>query len=257
MAQAWQPDWPMACEHIEGRADSSIVLLCEHASNFVPAEYDQLGLDAASLTRHIALDIGAADVTRRLAAKLQAPAFLGTYSRLLIDLNRPPESSTSIPLVSEDITIPGNAGLPASEIARRQSLILEPYHTRVQAHLDMRQKHGLATRIVTVHSFTPVFLGVARPWHVGVLFGKSRTFAEGILAELRRDSRINAALNQPYVVSRGDDYAIPRHGDDRGIEAVLLEIRNDLIAHAAGAEEWATRFAGILAPNELRLGAAM
>src|SRR5262245_12393517 len=91
-----QRPWPEPVEtlHIDGR--SPIVLLCEHASSYIPPEYDGLGLGAADLERHIAWDIGAAEVTRHLSAMLDAAAFLGTYSRLMIDLNRPPGVRSSI-----------------------------------------------------------------------------------------------------------------------------------------------------------------
>ncbi len=140
-------------------------MLCEHASNHMPTEYRQLGLDASHLQRHIAWDIGAAEVTRLLSARLDAPAFLSGYSRLLIDLNRPLDTPGSIPVLSEDTDIPGNVGIHTAERDRRAEIMFSPFHERVAAHLDRRLAQGRPTRIVTIHSFTPVFLGVARPWH--------------------------------------------------------------------------------------------
>lgn len=242
-----ESDWPPAVEVLNESGQSDIVLLCEHASNHMPAEYGRLGLEPRHLERHIAWDIGAAKVTRRLSALLDAPAFLSGYSRLLIDLNRPLDVPGSIPLRSEDTDIPGNAGIDAAERARRAQRMFAPFHDRVAAHLDHRAREGRPTRIVTVHSFTPIFLGVARPWHAGVLFERGSKLAEAIMSNLREtDPSLNVAPNEPYVISRDSDYAIPIHGDDRGIEAVLIEIRNDLISDEAGAGEWAARLAAAL-----------
>ncbi|RWB69692.1 N-formylglutamate amidohydrolase [Mesorhizobium sp.] len=239
-------EWPAATEIIESVSANEIVLICEHASNYIPAEYSMLGLNKTDVQRHIAWDVGAAELTRRLAARLGATAFLGTYSRLLIDLNRPVGSAESIPRRSENTTIPGNRNLPPDEIARREEMIFGPFHAAVRSHLDSRRAEGLSTKLVTIHSFTPVYLGVSRPWHVGVLFGRAEQFAEKVLNGLRVERSLNAAMNQPYVVSRESDYAIPIHGDDRGIDAVLLEIRNDLISTSAGAESWAARLGTVL-----------
>lgn len=241
-----QKDWPEAVEVLNENGHSDIVLLCEHASNHMPAEYRQLGLDASHLQRHIAWDIGAAEVTRLLSSKLDAPAFLSGYSRLLIDLNRPLHSQGSIPVLSEDTDIPGNVGIDATERTRRAETMFLPFHDRVAAYLDRRAQPGRQTRIVTIHSFTPVFLGVSRPWHAGVLHDHASDLAEAILSGLRTDAALNVAANVPYVISREADYAVPIHGDDRGIPAVLVEIRQDLLSTRSGIEEWANRLAAAL-----------
>ncbi|RWO39379.1 MAG: N-formylglutamate amidohydrolase [Mesorhizobium sp.] len=239
-------DWPEAVEVLNEHGRSDIVLLCEHASNHMPAEYRQLGLDASHLQRHIAWDIGAAEVTRLLSSKLDATAFLSGYSRLLIDLNRPLGTPGSIPVLSEDTDIPGNVGIDSAERSRRAEIIFSPFHDRVAAYLDHRAQAGRQTRIVTIHSFTPVFLGVSRPWHAGVLHDQARDLAETILSGLRTDAGLNVAANVPYVISRDADYAVPIHGDDRGIPAVLVEIRQDLLSTRSGIEEWADRLAAAL-----------
>lgn len=246
MAAQLDSDWPPAVEVLNEGGRSDIVLLCEHASNHMPAEYGQLGLDTSHLQRHIAWDIGAAEVTRLLSALLDAPAFLSGYSRLLIDLNRPLGTKGSIPILSEDTDIPGNVGVDPAERAHRAEIMFTPFHDRVAVHLDRRSRDGRQTRIATIHSFTPVFLGVPRPWHAGVLYAGARDFGEAILAGLRLDGVLNAAANVPYVISREDDYAVPVHGDDRGIPAVLIEIRQDLLAGRSGIEAWANRLAAAL-----------
>ena len=244
--QAPQQDWPPAVEVINAAGASDIVLICEHASSHMPAEFADLGLGPEDRRRHIAWDIGAAAVARGLSERLDAPAFLSGYSRLLIDLNRPLSSATSIPQRSESTDIPGNADLAESERARRAEKMFTPFHDRVATHLDARQRAGRPTRIVAVHSFTPVFFGVARPWHAGILFDRSRTFAEQVIARLRLDPAMNVAANVPYVISRDEDYAIPVHGEDRGHDAILIEVRQDLLSSAAGIAEWTDRLAAAL-----------
>ncbi len=242
-------DWPDPVEWVNRSGRSPIILLCEHASNHIPACYGGLGLGRADLDRHIAWDIGAAAVTRRLAALLDAPALLGTYSRLLIDLNRPPDCEGSIVAWSEGTPIAANDDLDAAERARRQARIFTPYQDAIAALVDARVALGAPAILVAIHSFNPVFLGQARPWHAGILFDRAAALGERLVARLAADPSLHIGINQPYSVSRQEDYAILVHGDDRGIPAVLIEIRNDGLADGAQVERWARRLAAILAPE--------
>jgi predicted N-formylglutamate amidohydrolase len=239
-------DWPAPAEVLNEKGASEFVLVCEHASRHIPRDYDGLGLGEADLSRHIAWDVGAADVARRLSAMLDAPAFLATYSRLLIDLNRPTGSPSSIVERSEATDIPGNLAIGGDERARRIEHMFKPFHDRVAGHLDARARARQRTRLVTIHSFVPVFLGQSRPWHAGILFGRAAEFASQVLAGIKRDPGLVLDFNVPYRVTAENDYAIPIHGDARGIPAVEIEIRHDLIAHEVGAREWTGRLAGAL-----------
>ncbi|MCV3765725.1 N-formylglutamate amidohydrolase [Rhizobium sp. TRM95796] len=238
-------DWPEAVEIVNPHGRSPFVLTCEHASRHIPPEYKGLGLPEAEIARHIGWDIGAAEVTRRLSARLDAPAFLSNYSRLLIDLNRPLDADSSIPILSENTPIPGNRDLDPKERALRAERMFHPFHAAVTAHLDERRRLGRPARILAIHSFTPVFKGVKRPWHAGVLFSHSRDWGVELVEKLGRDG-LTVAANQPYVIDRAEDYTIPIHGEDRGLPALLIEIRQDLIADEAGAEAWAARLAGVV-----------
>ncbi|MQT15160.1 N-formylglutamate amidohydrolase [Segnochrobactrum spirostomi] len=240
-------DWPPAVEIVNEAGRSPIVLLCEHASCHIPADYSRLGLPEAEVRRHIGWDIGAADVARGLSARLDAPLFLGTYSRLLVDLNRPLAAPSLIPGLSEATTIPGNREISDAERRRRIETIFAPFHAAVADHLDRRRNQP--TILVTIHSFTPVFLGVARPWHAGILFDRSEAFARRVIARLLHEPGLNVAANEPYRIDASGDYAIPVHGEARGLEAILVEIRNDQISTPLGAAAWADRLAAALRPE--------
>jgi predicted N-formylglutamate amidohydrolase len=230
--------WPPAVEALNLSGRSPFVLICEHASNHIPAEYAQLGLDQKELVRHIAWDIGAADVTRALSARLNAAAFLGGYSRLLIDLNRPLHVADSIPLRSEVTDIPGNHALDPAERERRARLMFHPFQDQLRAHLEQRVTDGRRNVLIAVHSFTPVYLGQSRAWHAGVLFDRGAALGQALIAQLRSDPLLNVDANVPYNVSEEDDYALVVYGDRLGNPSALIEIRNDLIADPDGVAVW-------------------
>ena len=231
----------------EGGA-SPIVLLCEHASNFIPARYGRLGLREADLGRHIAYDIGAAAVARLLSRHLNCVLLLSGYSRLLIDCNRPPAAPSSIPERSEDTDIPGNIGVDLAERARRDALFFAPFRTRVSALLDARLAAGRPTVLIGMHSFTPVYLGVSRVWHAGFLYAHAEKLGRALIAALRAaDASLVVGDNEPYRITDAGDYTVPWQGDIRGIPTALIEVRQDLIATPEGQEKWAALLARVLA----------
>jgi predicted N-formylglutamate amidohydrolase len=237
---------PPAVTLLNEAGSSPFVLLCEHASNYIPAAYRALGLPPEALERHIAWDIGAADLARHLSALLDAPLFLSGYSRLLIDLNRPLSAPSSIPEVSEATVIPGNHGLGAEERARRTTAYFTPFHDRVSVLLDGRAAAGRPATVIGVHSFTPVFLGIRRPWHAGVLYGRAAGFASALITHLAAEDGLVIGDNEPYRIETDMDYTVPVHGDQRGTDAVLLEVRQDLLEVPEARAEWAARLAAAL-----------
>lgn len=237
---------PFEALNLEGT--SPVVLLCEHASNYIPPEYGGLGLDAFELGRHIAWDIGVADVVRRLSQQLDAPAFLGTYSRLLIDLNRPLHAVSSIVTRSEATDIPGNQSLTPAEREQRAALYFKPYHDAVEQHLADRAAAGRPAIMVAVHSFTPIYLGVSRAWHAGLLYEKAARFAGATIERLRASEvGLNVGHNVPYAPSPDEDYGLLVYGDNVGNPAILIEIRQDLLLRPENQATWADRIAGSLA----------
>ncbi len=236
-------DEPPACSIENPTGASPFFLTCDHAGRRIPRALGDLGVAAAELDRHIAWDIGAAGLTSRLGARLDAFAIVQTYSRLVVDCNRPLDSPTLIPLRSERTDIPGNANLSTAQRRRRIDEIFAPYHARTVAELDARRAAGRPTILVTVHSFTPAYLGVARPWHCGILYHRDTRLAHALLRLIREEGEWVVGDNEPYSVSDTSDYAIPVYGTQRGLANVELEIRQDLIADAAGQAQWAERVA--------------
>ncbi|WP_049622082.1 N-formylglutamate amidohydrolase [Frateuria defendens] len=235
-------------------AGSPFFLTCDHAGRLVPRRLRALGLPASELERHIAWDIGAEGLARVLAGRLDAWLICQTYSRLVIDCNRPFESPTSIPLRSERTDVPGNRDLDAAAVAARREEIFLPYHRRTEDELDRRAALGRPTILVTVHSFTPVYLDEERAWQLGVLYQRDARLAHALLALMREDGRWTVGDNQPYAVSDASDYAIPVYGERRGLPHVELEVRQDLIADEAGQREWGERIAAWLVEAARRAG---
>lgn len=230
------------------QAASPWLLIADHAGQRVPARLANLGLPQFELDRHIGWDIGIAQVTRLLAEALDAVAIAQTYSRLVIDCNRPDGAASRMPEISDGTTVPGNLQLTPAERQQRIDAIFAPYHGRIAAELDARTARRQPTLLVSMHSFTPLMAGQARPWHAGVLYHRDTRLAHRLLDALRAEPDLVIGDNQPYAVSDATDYAIPVYGEGRGLPHVELEIRQDLIADTAGQTAWAQRLARLLPP---------
>jgi predicted N-formylglutamate amidohydrolase len=225
---------------------SPFLLVADHAGNLMPRALGRLGIPEAERQRHIAWDIGIAGLGRLLAAALGANLIRQNYSRLVIDCNRPLDAPTSIPEISESTPIPGNVALSDTSKLARQRGIFWPYHDRIDAELERRCRAGRATALIALHSFTPVFKGVARPWHAAALYNRDPRLARRLIAILGAETPFTVGDNVPYSVSDATDYTIPVHGERRGILHVLIEIRQDLIAEETGQRAWALRLSRLL-----------
>jgi len=225
---------------------SPFLLTSDHFGRLIPNRLGNLGLPASELGRHIAFDIGIAGVAKRLSSLLGAHLIAQHYSRLVIDCNRPPDVASSIPPSSDGTAIPGNAGIAheAGETRRRE--IFDPYHRHITAVIDRRLREAVPTVLVALHSFTPVYDGVVRPWHIGTLYHRDTTLPPLLLSALRAEGDLVVGDNEPYAVSDQTDYTIPLHGEMRGLINSGIEIRQDLIGDQAGQRQWADRLARIL-----------
>jgi predicted N-formylglutamate amidohydrolase len=235
---------PVAADN--GNGKSPFLLVADHAGNAIPRVLGRLGIAEAECVRHIAWDIGIAGLGRLLADALDAPFIGQNYSRLVIDCNRPPGTLTSIPEISEHTLIPGNVGLSEANRAARARGIFWPYHQRIEAELDRRRQAGREVVLISLHSFTPVFKGVARPWHAAVLYNRDPRLAHRLKALLNAEQEFTVGDNAPYAVTDATDYTIPVHAERRRLDHVLIEIRQDLIADENGQRAWSERLARLL-----------
>ncbi|WP_048647027.1 N-formylglutamate amidohydrolase [Nitratireductor soli] len=221
-----------------------VLLVCEHAGKAVPAALGKLGLADGTLDAHIGWDIGAAGVTRLMAERLDAPAVLQSYSRLVIDCNRPPNAPDAMPEVSDGVTVPGNRGLTAEARARRTREIFEPFDETVASMRAAPHCRAL----FSIHSFNPQLQdGVLRPWQISFLYRKDARTSERLRQlVLEYGPGLTIGMNEPYTIDDESDWFVPRHGEQSGLPHSLIEIRNDLIADAAGQAEWATLLSRVM-----------
>jgi predicted N-formylglutamate amidohydrolase len=240
------PGEPDPVSLVNETGGSVFFLACDHGGRVIPRRLGRLGLEEPDTLRHIAWDIGIAEVGKQISAQLDAALIVQTYSRLVIDCNRDPSVPSSIPETSEDTEIPGNRDLSDADRAARRDAIFRPYQDSIAAVLDRREAAGRLSVLVALHSFTPVFRRVSRPWHVGVLFNRDARLAHPLAKLLRAEGDLTVGENEPYRVTDLTDYTVPVHGERRGLPHVEIEIRQDLIAEPAGQAAWAERLARLL-----------
>jgi len=235
---------PVFEQNAAGR--SPFLFTSDHHGRLIPKVLGDLGLPESELTRHIAWDIGIAGVAEALSDHLDAHLIAQRYSRLVIDCNRPPGAASSIPILSEATTIPGNEGISRDTAETRRREIFDPYHRRIDEAIEQRLRDKRPTVLVSLHSFTPVYAGIARPWHIAALYQRDKTLPPLLLQALRAEGDLVVGDNEPYAVSDATDYTIPVHGEARGLVNIGIEIRQDLIADENGQQQWAERLARIL-----------
>ncbi|MEM8788338.1 MAG: N-formylglutamate amidohydrolase [Pseudomonadota bacterium] len=235
---------------VDPHAPGPALILCDHASNAVPSWVagGDLGLSAADMNRHIAYDIGAAGVARRLGGALAAPVLLSGFSRLVIDPNRGVDDPTLVMKLYDGSIIPANRAVDAGEVARRRVRAYDPYHDAIAGQIAAMEARGAVPNLISVHSFTPQLRGrPPRPWHVGVLWDRDDRLAAPLIAALAAEGDLVVGDNAPYTGHLQGD-CMNRHGTQRGLPHVLIEVRNDLIGDGRGQAAWAARLARVLAP---------
>jgi predicted N-formylglutamate amidohydrolase len=242
---ATQAGEPVArIDNAQGR--SPILLICEHASNTLPTRYGTLGLGPAELESHIAWDPGALGVAKGLSRLLDAPLIHATVSRLVLDLNREPSAPDSITTLSERTTITGNLDLDPDERARRVREVYDAFHGAVDAFTEARKAAGQVSAVVSIHSFTPVYRDVRRPWEIGLIFHRDERLARSVEAGLGQDPALTIGMNEPYSPADRVFHTLERHAERRGLAPLMIEIRNDLIRTEDGQASWSKRLAPLL-----------
>jgi predicted N-formylglutamate amidohydrolase len=241
---------------IEGDASTGLLILCDHAENALPEPYGTLGLKPQDLHRHIAYDLGAAGIAELLAKMLGAPAVLSRFSRILIDPNRGLDDPTLVMQISDGLIVPGNVGLGAEQIQARIDGFYAPYHRAVEQAIEAGIDAGKPPALVSIHSFTQAWKGVARPWAAGILWDKDPRLALPLLAALRTDPALEVGDNVPYSGQLKGD-TLYRHGTGRGLAHALVEVRQDLIFGPEGQAEWAARIAEALRKAMRDTGSAL
>jgi predicted N-formylglutamate amidohydrolase len=242
---------PVFEQNADGR--SPFLFTSDHYGRLIPKPLGDLGLPESELARHIAWDIGIAGVAEALSDHLDAHLIAQRYSRLVIDCNRPIGAPSSIPVFSEATTIPGNEGVSREDADARQHEIFDPYHVRIDQAINGRSKERRPTVLVSLHSFTPVYAGVARPWHIAALYQRDTILPPLLLRAFRAEGDLVVGDNEPYAVNDATDYTIPVHGEARGLVNTGIEIRQDLIADPRGQQRFAELLARIFRAIEAKL----
>ncbi len=223
-----------------------LLLVCDHASNHIPAHLDNLGLDPGVLQEHVAWDPGAADVAELISRHLNCRAVLANYSRLLIDVNRDPADNdpSMIPEISDGYRIPGNQQLTALQKRQRYDELMEPYHQAIDRQLALLTEFAPAPLLFSIHTFTPMMKGSSkpRPWHAGMLWNADPRIALPLIAHLRQHDHLLIGDNEPYS-ARQIAYTIDRHGHQHGYPNCAIEIRQDLLKDHTDCQWWAERLA--------------
>jgi predicted N-formylglutamate amidohydrolase len=242
-----------AFEILRPAGGAALIFLCDHAANRLPQDYGSLGLDPGAFAAHIAYDIGAAEVTRTLAILYGATAVLGSFSRLLIDLNRGEDDPTLVMKLSDGRIIPGNRDAGPAEIAHRIAKYHRPYHRAIAAEIAAARARGTVPVLISMHSFTPAWKGRARPWQVGVLWDRDGRLAHPMIAALGKTG-FTVGNNEPYSGALEND-CLYRHGTMNGLPHVLIEIRQDLVASEDAAHAFASRLKPVIDEALCAMGA--
>ncbi|MGH8034642.1 MAG: N-formylglutamate amidohydrolase, partial [Lysobacterales bacterium] len=223
-----------------------VLLVADHASPYFPAAMNQLGLADWVLDRHVAWDLGSDQLTRYLADMLDAPAILAGFSRLIVDPNRKLNDPTAFVEISDGISIPGNRGLSDEQKALRVASFFQPYHDAIASRLQAFKAADIVPAMISVHTCTPVFNQVVRPWHIGVMWDKDARIAGPMMARLAELEAVCFGDNEPYSGRHTHDFTIDHHAESAGLPHVGIEVRQDLLHDANGARTWAGLLTSVL-----------
>lgn len=225
-----------------------VLLVADHASPFFPASLNQLGLADWVLEEHVAWDIGVDELVRFLADELDAPVVMAGFSRLIVDPNRRPDDPGAIPEISDGIAIPGNQDLSERQKAQRIQSFFKPYHDAIAARLDRFLENGVVPAMIAVHTCSPVFDRVVRPWHIGVMWDKDPRIPLPVIRHFEKNEQVCIGDNEPYSGRHPHDFTIDFHAEAAGLPHIGFEVRQDLVREKDGARAWAAVLASALRP---------
>lgn len=214
-------------EIINEKSQCPIILTCEHASNLIPNKYNNLGLDNKYFDTHIARDKGCKEVTIMLAKKIGATAFIGGFSRLLIDLNRKENEAEIILDESDKVFIPGNKNLSSEEKEFRLNEYYRPYHQAIDKKIDELKKTGIEPIVLSIHAYTSQLQGgIFRPWNIGILYINETPFTKIIIENISKIKNLTVGYNEPYDLRKYKTGSTVIHGYNKNIDNCLIEIRD-------------------------------
>jgi predicted N-formylglutamate amidohydrolase len=248
MRQTWQMSQPAADPPpfvFEDGPNRRLLLLCDHASSRMPAELGDLGLHAGAALGHVVWDPGAEGIARAMSDALACPLFTGSYSRLVVDLNRTPDAADLIVSENDGLMVPGNLLLAAHERQRRIACYHQPYHEAIALHLDGLSTIGIGPLVISIHTYTPVFGGRQRPWPVGILWKRHDPWLDDVFDGLHRQG-LAVGDNEPYDGRIALGHTLEQHALRRGLRSILFEVRQDLVDSSRQQAEWAGRLLSAL-----------
>ena len=228
---------------------NKIIILCDHASNYIPKTYKNLGLKLSDVNKHIGWDIGALKVAKKISKNINCSLIHSCFSRLLIDCNRSLKSQGAFVKKSEDITIPGNKNVSKKEKLLRAKKYYSPYHDQINKIIKKKLNDKIVPILVSIHSFTPIYFGKSRPWHIGLLQRKDQRLSSIFTKEIKKNKKIVLGINQPYKLDLAGDFTIPFFSESYGLPHVLIEIRQDLLIKNKSINFWSNLISNILNKN--------
>ena len=228
---------------------NKIIILCDHASNYIPKTYKNLGLKLSDVNKHIGWDIGALKVAKKISKNINCSLIHSCFSRLLIDCNRHLKSSGAFIKKSEDIVIPGDKNVSKKEKLLRAKKYYFPYHDQINKVIERKLKDKIVPILVSIHSFTPIYFGKSRPWHIGLLQRKDQRLSSIFAKEIKKNKKIVLGINQPYKLDLAGDFTIPFFSESYGLPHVLIEIRQDLLIKNKSINYWSNFISDILNKN--------
>jgi len=223
-----------------------VLLVADHASPYFPANMNQLGLADWVLDQHVAWDIGSDRLTRFLSDRLDAPAVLAGFSRLIVDPNRQLDTPSAFMEISDGIAIPGNIGLDETQKALRVQSFFKPYHDAIADRLNAFEQRGIIPAFISVHTCTPVFDRIVRPWHICIMWDKDPRISQPLIDHFNRMEEICIGDNEPYSGRHPNDFTLDHHAEPAGLPHLGIEVRQDLVNDSSGARRWADILADAL-----------